>query len=403
MAIEIRALPADRLADALHPIVTAFGFPLPPERVELLRSVPELDLRLGAFDGDGIVGAACNYTFEMTVPGGLAVPCAGLTLVGVLATHRRRGVLRSLMRRYLDEAHRRAQPISALFASEAPIYGRFGYGMAQLNAHVSLLRHRNAFLDPPAFPARARLLGEPEATTAFAEIYERVRLATPGMIARSATWWRARRTGDPEWARGGKPPLQRVLVEIDGRPAAYALYRLSESILGHDRAPALEVSEVIGDSPEATRAVLRYLLDVDVADRVTAALSVDHPLQLLLTDPRALDTHLSDGLWVRLVDVAAALAARGYGPGGAAVIEVEDAFCAWNNGRYQLGGGSVERTAEAPDVVVDADALGAVYLGGVTFAQLWQAGRAVERRPGGVHRADALFRTERAPWCPERF
>jgi predicted acetyltransferase len=403
MAIEIRALPAERLADALHPIVTAFGFPLPPERMELIRAIPELDLRLGAFDGDTIVGAASNYGFEMTVPGGASIPCAGLTLVGVLATHRRRGVLRSLMRRYLDEAHRRAVPISALYASEAPIYGRFGYGLASLHAHVELHRHRNAFLDPPAFPARARLLGEPEATTAFAEIYERVRLSTPGMIARSAAWWRARRTGDPEWARMGRPPLHRVLVEIDGRPAAYAMYRLSESLIDHDRAPALEISEALGDSPEATRAVWRYLLDVDVADRVTATLSVDHPLQLLLTDPRALGTHLADGLWVRLVDVGRALAARRYGAAGAAVIEVEDAFCAWNNGRYRLHGGTVEPTAEAPDVVVDADALGAVYLGGFTFAQLWQAGRAVERRPGGVHRADALFRTERAPWCPERF
>jgi predicted acetyltransferase len=166
----------------------------------------------------------------------------------------------------------------------------------------------------------------------------------------------------------------------------------------------VEVIEAMGDSPEATRTVWRFLLDIDWMARVRAALlPIDHPLLLLAAEPRRLRMSVRDGLWVRLVDVEAALARRGYAGQDAVIVEVKDAFCPWNDGRVRVAASGVARTSQPPDLVCDVTTLGSVYLGGFTWAQLVQAGRVEELRGGAVHRADALFRTERAPWCPEIF
>ncbi len=106
---------------------------------------------------------------------------------------------------------------------------------------------------------------------------------------------------------------------------------------------------------------------------------------------------------MRLVDVGAALSRRGWREGPPLVIEVEDAFCPWNTGRYRLAGGLAERTSAEPDLTLDVDALGAAYLGGVGLTQLAQAGRVVERTPGALARADAQLRADLSPWCPEIF
>ena len=404
MALEIHALPADRVADLLVPISTAFGLAMTPERLDRLRAVSELDLRLGALEGDVIVGACGSFGFALTVPGGAAVETAGLTLVAVLPTHRRRGVLRGMMRRYLDEAHARGQPLSGLFASEAAIYGRFGYGMAALAADVEIDCQRADFALPAPPLGRVRLVSEAESAALFPPVWNRLRPVTPGMLSRSDGWWRARRLSDPEGLRAGRGPLQRAVLEVEGRPVGYALYRFAGTVGSWAATATLDVHEAMADSPEATRALWRYLLDIDIVTAVRASLlPIDHPLLFLVTEPRRLHMHVGDGLWLRLVDVAAALSRRTYGPGGAVVLEVEDAFCPWNTGRYRVGEGAPARTEAAADVTLGVDALGAAYLGGFSFAQLAQAGRATERRAGGLRRADALFRGERAPWCPEIF
>ena len=404
MAIAIRPVPPERAAEFLVPLSTAFGSAPAPERADRIRAIPELEVRLGAYDGDAIVGSAGSYTFDLTVPGGVAVETAGLTMVAVLPTHRRRGILRELMRSHLDQARQRGQAVAALFASEGPIYGRFGYGMASLGGAIEVPRHRATFARPADPGGPVRLVSEAEAVATFPSIWERVRLERPGMLSRSEGWWRVRRTSDPEWLRAGRPPLQRALLEIDGRPAAYALYRFSEPFGQIDKDLALDVVEAIGDTPAATRGIWRYLLDVDLIACVRARqLPLDHPLLFLLAEPRALQMHVDHGLWVRLVDVEAALSRRGYTEGEPVVIEVGDAFCPWNAGRYRLAGGAAERTAADPDLALDVDALGAVYLGGFGFTALSQAGRVVELRPGALRRADALFRGDRAPWCPEIF
>jgi predicted acetyltransferase len=406
MSLEIRPVPGERHADFLTPICVAFGLPLPPtpERIERLRAVPELDVLLGAFDGDALVGSAGSFTFDMTVPGGVAVETAGLTLVAVLPTHRRGGILRDLMRRHLGDAHRRGQAVAGLFASEGSIYGRFGYGMASLSGEIDLVRERTTFAPAIAPAGRVRLVSEAEATAIFPGIWERVRLSRPGMLSRSESWWRVRRAADPDWIRAGRPSLQRALLEIDGRPAAYALYRFTGTFGAHSRDIPLEVIEAMGDSPEATRSMWRWIFDIDMVSSFTALhLPVDHPLLFLLAEPRRLRMRLGDGLWVRLVDVGAALSRRRYGEGGPLVIEVEDTFCPWNQGRYRLDGEAVERTFAEPDLSLDVATLATAYLGGFSFTQLALAGRVMERTPGALRRGDALFRADRAPWCPEQF
>src|SRR3989454_9761686 len=174
--------------------------------------------------------------------------------------------------------------------------------------------------------------------------------------------------------------------------------------LFRSQAGTIDVVEAVGDSPEATRAIWRYLLDIDWMARVRAGLlPLDHPLLLLLAEPRRLRFNLRDGLWVRLVDVGATLAARSYSPDNSVVVEVADGFCPWNAGRWRVGGKGVERTLNEPELRCDVTALGSVYLGGFTWAQLARALRVEEVRHGAIARADALFRTERAPWCPEIF
>jgi predicted acetyltransferase len=404
MAIEIHPIPPERIAEVLEPIGVAFGLAITPERLERSRAVPELAVRLGAFEDGAVVGACGSFDFAMTVPGGAAVDTAGLTLVAVLPTHRRRGILTSMMRRYLDEARARGQVLSALYASEATIYGRYGYGMATYACDLEIEKRRVQLAGSAPSVGRMRLVSETEAASTFPVVWDRVRPSTPGMLTRSTAWWRTRRLSDPEGARAGRGPLQRVLLEIDGRPAAYALYRFAAPVMAWANGVVLDVHEAIADSPETTRTLWRYLLEIDVITTVRASLlPVDHPLMFLVTEPRRLHLSVGDGMWLRLVDVAGALSRRAYGPGGALVLEVEDGFCPWNTGRYRLADGVAERTEEAADVSLGVDALGAAYLGGFTFAQLAAAGRAVERKEGAVRRADALFRGEKAGWCPEIF
>ena len=136
----------------------------------------------------------------------------------------------------------------------------------------------------------------------------------------------------------------------------------------------------------------------------TWLLPVDHPLLLLVAEPRRLRWSVRDALWVRLVDVGAALAARAYAATDPVVLEVVDEFCPWNHGRWRVSAAAVERTSAAADLSADVTALGSVYLGGFSWMQLARSLRVTELQPGGLARADALFtRHDPAPWCPEIF
>ncbi len=302
MALRVRTTRDQaEFAEALGAIGHYFGGGWKPEDLERFSRLLPVERTHAAFEGGTIVGGAGAIPVELSVPGA-QVPCAGVTVVGVLPTHRRRGILDRLMRAQLADVRERGEPLAALWASEETIYGRFGYGLATQDAMVKATRvHAALRRDLPEKTGVPRLVDHEEAAKAFPRIYDRIRRQSPGFLSRTPAWWELRRLDDrPENRRGGGE-LNRLLLEIDGRPVGYALYRVK-----FEFDPPLNVSEVVvlealGVSPAATREVWRYLLAIDwVAEIHCELLSVDHPLFLLVERPNRLNWRVVDGLWLRL-------------------------------------------------------------------------------------------------------
>jgi predicted acetyltransferase len=400
MAVEVRACAPEDVKGALSPIWHYFGGRPETEELERLGTILPAERVHAALDDGAIVGGGGAYLFQTTVPGGAQVPTAGVMAVGVLPSHRRRGVLTKLMRRQLADAHERGEPLATLYASEGGIYGRFGYGLAALAGDIELPKEHAVLRDNEPL-GRARLLEtEEEVLELLPGIYDRVQAETVGMFTRTPDWWRVRRLAHRSQQGGTQ---MRVVLELDGKPEAYALYRLKFGARHMVTETTLEISEALGTSPRALAAIWRYLLGIDWVARIDGWwLPLDHPLFLWLREPRRLRYSVVEGLWVRLVDVGAALAARGLRD-GAVVLDVRDEFCPWNTARWRVAAESVDRTTAEADLRLDVSALGSVYLGGFSFDQLGRSGLVEELKPGAVVRADELFRTERQPWCPELF
>jgi predicted acetyltransferase len=404
MAFDVRPVADnDEYKEAFHAIGQYFGMQLTDEQVERFLKVLPLERMLAARENGRIVGGAGAFSFDLSIPGG-SLATAGVSVVGVYPTHRRRGVLRAMMRAQLDDAHERGEPLAALWASEETIYGRFGYGLAAWVGQITLPREYAAFTRPFERAGELRLVEADEAFELFRPVWAAVRAERAGMYVRPDDWWRDRVFRDPEERREGAGPKRFIVHETNGRATAYAIYRHKPGFEAGHSTGVTQVLEAMGATPEGTREVWRYLLDIDWAATIEASLlPPDHPLFLLLATPRRAKFRMGDGLWVRLVDVGRALAARSYREGEPLVLQVQDAFCDWNEGRWKLADGTAKPTKARPDLRLDAEALGSAYLGGVTFAQLRDALRLEEVVDGAVARADDLFRTDLHPWCPEIF
>jgi predicted acetyltransferase len=407
MQIDIRRCTKEELPTFMRTLEGAFAHDISDENIERHVHVMDPDRMHGAFEGDALVGTAGVYPFTFTIPGG-SVAAAGVTMVGVLPSHRRKGILTRMMRVQLADAHDRREPIAVLWASEDAIYQRYGYGMASVQGQIDAERGRASFLRDAGPVGRARLVDVDEAVKIFPTVYDRVCEATPGMYARSPEWWRYHRFRDSEDSRRGGGPMWRAVLEIDGAPEAYALYRVFSSWDGGINTGYTQVEEAMGTSPVATREIWRFLFGIDLMERVKAwLLPPDHPLMLSMTEPTRLRFAQVDTFWLRVVDVPAALEARGYRADGFLVFDVNDGFCDWNAGRWHLnvtgGRARVERTTEEPDLLVDVTDLATAYLGAFSFTQMIRAGRVTEKRAGAADLADLMFRTPFAPWCPEIF
>lgn len=399
--INVRPFEGDRRA-YLDSIGIGFAEHTSDEAAPIWESVLEFDRAIAAYDGDRIVGNAAAISFGLTVPGGV-LPVAGVTTVGVHPTHRRRGALRQMMRLQLDDVHRRDEPLAVLWASEGSIYQRFGYGLASLKASVKVDRHRNAFRGPHTFSGQIRLVDEAEARLAFPPVYDAVRPTRTGFFTHTPEFWNAEVFYFPEkWRRGRGAPFH-VLHDVGGKIDGYARYAVREGDVNE-----VSVLDFMATTPASHLDLWRFLLDIDLISRVeTWNVAVDDPILLAIAEPRKLEMTMGDALWLRIVDISSALAARRYRGDGRLVLEVADEFCPWNDGRWSLSVESgvpiVEPTTDAPDFACDVTDVAAAYLGGFSFAQLAAAARISELAPGGVERADALFRTDRAPWCPRVF
>jgi predicted acetyltransferase len=403
MDIEIRACSSvEELRDALNVISHYFGHENQLEDAERFSKWIEVERMHAAFAGDRIVGGAGAFTFRMSVPGGATIPTAGITVVGVLPTHRRRGVLTSLMKEQLEDSRERGDLAAYLWASEAPIYGRFGYGLASRMGAISLAKDRARFAVPFEPRGTVRLVELEEAARTFPPLHEQVVAQRPGMFVRSQEWWETRKLfDDPARRQGG--PKNLALLELDGKPAGYAIYNVKQDWEAGFSKGTVNIVEVVAPTPEAARELWRWLFDFDWTSQFAAdLLPVDHELFLLLAEPRRMQFKVNDGVWVRLIDVGKALSARTYN-GGEIVLDVEDAFLPENAGRWRVTSSGAERTEDAADLRLDVTGVGSVYLGGFTFGELVRGSRAQELTEGAADRADALFRTNIAPWCPEIF
>jgi predicted acetyltransferase len=385
----------------------SFGSSLPSdEELAAGRLITEFDRTLAFFDGPEMVATAGIFTYEMTVPGG-ALACGGVTRVSVLSTHRRRGLLTAMMRRQMDDMHERGEPLAALYASEAPIYGRFGYGLATYQAELDIVRSHASFASTSRGSGRLVMVDVPTATSAFTRVWDAARRDQPGML-RLDERWIANELADLELHRNGASPQYRVLHETDGKPSGFAIYRIKMDWDAAGPNGELRLEWLIATTAEAYAALWHYLLEVDLIARVTAEMRpVDEPLRFLLTDSRQPKTRIEDGIWLRLVDVSAALSGRRYAVEGRLALRVHDAFCPWNDRQFELLGGpdgAECRTHDGdPDLAVDVADLGALYLGGNRLRTLADAGRVQELRSGAIARADGMFGTDRVPWCPSHF
>jgi predicted acetyltransferase len=415
-------------------------YPHEPE-LEHDRPIFEFDRTLAAFDGTDIVGTALAFTLPITVPGG-ALTAAGVTAVGVLPSHRRRGILSSLMRRQLADTRDRGVAVAALFASEGGIYGRYGYGVA--TTELTLTVKRGEVLAAPAAgngrtagtgtgpagtgpagtgtgPAGTgptlRLRGaEPSgAVPDMSRVYDAVQRDRPGMAARDRRWWDYY-LWDPEYRREGFSQIQAVIAEDDTGARGYALFSAKPDWDEYGiPIGVMRLWELMAVDPAAHTALWNDLLTRDLVGEVRARMRpADEPLLYLLADPRRARPLLSDGLWIRLVSVPGALSRRSYSCPVDVVIEVSDELLTENAGRWRLrapgpagqAGPEVvtcERTTAPADLALPVRALGAAYLGGTRLSALAGAGLVAEIRPGSVAALSAAMSCDPAPWCPASF
>ena len=372
---------------------------------EELRPHFDLSRSLAVFEGSNIVGGCQCHRLEMSIPGGTSV-VGGVSNVAVQPTHTRQGIMSRMMQRQMTDMHERSEPLAALFASEGGIYGRFGYGVATVHESWRLERPYNAYAQRLETPGRIVFLEPDEIVEKLPEVYKRGTAGRPGVFPKPRYKWeeesRAPDAHDPEpRVRGrGRGGLFYAIYEKDGSVDGYVAYRSNR--------PMITVNELITVSREAATALWRFCFDIDLMGATEAIKRpMDDPLPWMLADPRRLQRTVRDGVWLRIVDAAAALEQRTYADAGHLVIKVSDGFCPWNEGCFALDGSpdgaTCRSTAVAPDLTVSAAGLASAYLGTVSFTTLAGAGLADEHTPGALSRADRMFAVSRAPWTPFNF
>ena len=409
MTVEIRTVAEDEAPAYFRTISAGFGSAgSPDEDLAEWQTVAEYDQCLAAVDGDRFVGGASAYSFEMTLPGGALVPVAGVSNVAVLPTHRRQGVLTGLFTRQLDDLVERGVALAALNASESRIYRRFGYGVGTSSMSVQIDTRHSEYLDDLP-PGRLHLVSAQEARSIFPVFYDRWRRGRAGSLARSDAWWDIM-LGPREGWKGGGEAFHLVHEDAAGEIDGYASYQPQSRTEHGNFQSVVRVRELVGADGGVEAALWRFCFDVDLVRLARAEMRpVDDPLRWRLVEPRQLAvTSLTDQLWLRIVDVAGALSVRGYAATGGLALAVEDPFRSAVSGTYRLEAGPDGATCTradgaTPDLRLDVADLGAAYLGGGSFSLLRAGGRVEECTPAAAARADALFRTERAPYCATTF
>jgi predicted acetyltransferase len=370
--------------------------------VERLAYEPERGL-VARRDGE-VVGTAAIFTRQLSVPGAL-VSAGHVTFVGVRPTARRQGVLTRFMRRQMEDMQAAGEPIAVLWASEGRIYQRFGYGSACRHIVINADSREVRITAPTG--GRLREGTPTDLREAMVKVYDQVYAVRPGRSERAARHWDYR-LADPPSFRRDQTPLRVLIHEGDTGVDGYALWRATSKWEVGVPAGEVRALEVVAADPVGYATLWNFLLTVDLTRRTQLRIAaMDEPLQYLVNEPRRLGLGVGDGLWLRIVDVAAALAARRYAAPIDVVLEIEDAFLPANAGRWQLTGSPESATcvpsSEEPDLTCDVQALGAAFLGGTALSTLAEGGQVRERRPGALAAASTAFGWHHSPSVIEVF
>jgi predicted acetyltransferase len=403
MTLEIRTITDDEITAFRSSMVQTFGDdadsdPAGPDRTRALLDLSQI---WAAVDAGSIVATAGTFNLAIGVPGGGTLPMAGLTMVSVRPTHRRRGILRELMRRHLDDARQRGYAISGLWASEASIYGRFDYGIAAESDSLEIEDANTLAVAPGRELDAIEWTEEPRAREALPAIYARATADRPGALRRSEVWWRERRFLEAAFVRDGASKRRHVIARRGDDAVGYIAYRQRGSFTEGRPSGKTEIIELIGIDARAEATLWRFALGMDLFPTVTWwNAPTDDVLAWIASDPRRIKRRRTDNLWLRIEDVAATLAARRYAADGALRFAI-DMSTSWEL-VVEDGRGRCTPTPRSPDLRLARSTLGAVFLGGIAPSRLARA-ELVQGDVAAIATADRLFASAVAPWCPEIF
>jgi predicted acetyltransferase len=399
MSVEVRPVGRDEMGAFLDVFESAWGVSSDDEQRRQAGDVVAAESPIGAFAEGDLTGTAMSFALELTVPGPVQLPMAGVSYVAVHPLHRRRGIMRALMRAQLDDLHARGVPVAGLGASEAGIYGQFGYGPATWDSSWRLARGAARGLADSGGACRLELVDASTARKEFPAIHDQARRSQVGDVRTYPGRWHELIADDGHF----------LLCRGEDRQASgYAIYRITREDRYSAHA-AVHVDQLIACTDAAYRSLWAYLADLDLTDSVTAAGRPERePLRWALADGRQLAvTGVRDHLWIRLVDLPAALSGRRYAAAGVLILEVADPFCPWNEGRWLVDGGPDFAACQpaphgaAASLRLDSAALGSLFLGGVSVTQLARAGR-IEADPAPLRLAEQMFGGP-SPWCSTEF
>ncbi|MYW70018.1 GNAT family N-acetyltransferase [Streptomyces sp. SID8379] len=406
-SVQFRAVPEPQIERALALAYLVFHESPEGDKRRHHEKVLATCLRIGAYDGDELVGFAAAHPFDLSVPGGAQLPCPGVTFVSVAPTHRRRGVLSGMMAELFSRCAAEGAPLVSLWASEASIYGRFGYGAGTYGATVEIDSSRPLALRVSPDPRPLRLVDTDAAPALLGPYFERTRTRRAGRLGRTPEWWREEWLVDKDEEDDELSPPR--VVALGDPLAGYAIYRTKP---GDDarRTPGLvRLDDLEADSPQVAAALWSYLAAIDLTGRVRAwGRPVDDPLTLFAADrDQVRVTEEFPALWVRLVDVRAALAARTWAAPADVVLEVRDDRLPANAGTFRLiaspDGFSYAPTADSPDLSLEVRDLASAYLGAVTVRSSVAAGLVTEHTPGAASMLDAALAVGTMPHTVDEF
>lgn len=408
--LEFRQPLPEEVRDFLGVSVRSYGSHDGDDRLDWEALSNEIDRSHGALDQGRWVAGSGAFSLEVTLPGGTPVPAAGVTMVGLEPTHRRRGILTHLLRQLHADADRRSEPLAILTASETSIYRRFGYGIGGDVAHLVIEADSVVFHPPVVQTGSFAMIDLATDAPVLADIHDRARQAYPGWVSMTKGMW-SQIVADPEFVRDGLTPLRGVIHhDASGLPDGYATWRIAnrsepDRIAGN----TLFLEHLTAINHDVEAALWEFIASIDLVATIEWTTGPPDPaIRWRLVEPRRLRTSaLADMTWVRLLDVPAVLSTVVQCDGDELTIHVNDKFHPERGGVFKIRGDGrcdrVDQTGVDADLYLDTADLASVVMGSVRPSRLHAAGRLRVTRTEIIEAADALFATPSRPWCPIEF